>query len=67
MPIYTHSPSPGENFPQPDIGAVCPFSGNGAEKQRNRGYFALKTPSLSEKTANNSGRDRMNAIYSEVP
>lgn len=39
MPIYTPLQSPGENFPQPDIGAVCPFSGNGAEMQRFMGCF----------------------------
>ena len=32
VPIYTLWPSLGKNFPQPDIGAVCPFSGKGAEK-----------------------------------
>ena len=43
MPIYTPLPWPGENFPQPDIGAVCPFSGNGAEMQRNTGYFPTES------------------------
>ena len=26
------------------VGAVCPFSGNRAEKQSNNGYFVLKLP-----------------------
>ena len=43
VPIYTPLPWPGENFPQPDIGAVCPFSGNGAEMQRNTGYFPTES------------------------
>ena len=34
----------GGNFPQPDTGAVCPFSEKGAEKQIHNGYFALKLP-----------------------
>lgn len=42
--ICMRLPWPGENFPQPDTGAVCPFSGNGAEKQSNNGYFVLKLP-----------------------
>ena len=29
VPICMTLPSPGENFPQPDMGAVCPFSGKG--------------------------------------
>ena len=43
VPIYTPLPWPGENFPQPDIGVVCPFSGNGAEMQRNTGYFPTES------------------------
>lgn len=35
VPICMHLLPPGENFWQPDIGEVCPFSGKGAEKQRN--------------------------------
>ena len=38
VPIYTPLPWPGENFPQPDIGVVCPFWGTGAEKQRINAY-----------------------------
>ena len=30
--MYLPLQSPGESSPQPDIGAVCPFSGKGAEK-----------------------------------
>ena len=33
----------GRKLPQPDIGAVCPFSGNGAEMQRNTGYFPTES------------------------
>lgn len=31
-PIYIRLRLPGENFPQPEIGAVCPFSGNRGSK-----------------------------------
>jgi len=50
-PTCTLWPLPGENFPQPDIGAVCPFSGTGAEELRNMGYYGLKFPYPSEKMA----------------
>lgn len=35
--------------------------------KRSNGYFALKSSKPNEKVANNPGRSRMNAIYSEVP
>ena len=38
-PIYTPLRSPGENSLQPDIEAVCPFSGNRAEKERYSDYL----------------------------
>ena len=44
VPIYMPLPSQGKNFPQPDIGVVCPFWGTGAEKQRINAYFVLKFP-----------------------
>ena len=71
VPIYTPLPWPGENFPQPDIGAVCPFSGNGAEMQRNTGYFPTESlePSgnrLFSRSALNEGdlfRGSLNSVY----
>ena len=44
VPIYMPLRSPDENAPRPDIGAVCPFSGNRAEKISYSGYFAPKLP-----------------------
>lgn len=71
VPIYTPLPWPGENFPQPDIGAVCPFSGNGAEMQRNTGYFPTESlePSgnrLFSRSALNEGylfSGSLNSVY----
>ena len=61
VPIYTPLPWPGENFPQPDIGAVCPFSGNGAEMQRNTGYFP--TESLEPSSNRLFSRSALNEGY----
>ena len=66
-PIYIPSPSQGENFPRPDIGAVCPFSGKGAAKQRKNDCFCAKIPSTIRKMANLSGTGGVVTIYSEVP
>ena len=51
-PICMHLPLLGENFPQPDIGAVCPFFGKEAEILRNTGRFSMESPESSEKADN---------------
>ena len=58
-------PSPGENFPQPDIGTVCPFSGKGRNPKE---YLLLcaETVLAKQKVADIPSVDRINSIYSEA-
>lgn len=59
--------SPAENAPQPDIGAVCPFSGKTAEKVEGKRLLFAENSLITQKVTYILIKSRMKAVYSELP